>query len=331
MTTTTAPFTATESVTTHQAEGDTAVADQTVSGTNPAVTLHMPTPAQHLEETTTAIGIPRETDVDIILPAYNEEEQLSDHALRLAGWLRNNPRFSSQGSLPQRGRLTWQIVIADNASTDATWRIAHNLSAAEPEEFRAIRLTRKGRGHALKTAWDGSHANILAYMDVDLSTNLDNFTALVESLLTGKADMAIGSRLLPASRVRRSLKREVISRGYNSLLRHRLGAMFADAQCGFKAVTAHAWGAIGRHISDDEWFFDTELLIKAQYAGLAIAEIPVAWVEDAGTTVDIPATVRQDLRGISRVRKELEYGQETEPIRGARPFARPRTAAAQLA
>ncbi len=116
--------------------------------------------------------------------------------------------------------------------------------------------------------------------------------------------------------------------------------MFADAQCGFKAVTAHAWGAIGRHISDDEWFFDTELLIKAQYAGLAIAEIPVAWVEDAGTTVDIPATVRRDLRGISRVRKELEYGQEADPVRGthgiretrqARPAARPQTAAGQLA
>ena len=163
-------------------------------------------------------------------------------------------------------------------------------------------LDRKGRGHALRVAWMRSDAEVLAYMDVDLSTDLSALGELVLPLLEGRGDLAIGSRLAPGAQVTRGLKREVISRSYNLLLHVLLGATFSDAQCGFKAGRREAIQALLDDVEDEGWFFDTELLYLAQRRKLAIHEVPVRWVDDPDSRVDIVATAREDLRGIMRLR-----------------------------
>ncbi len=131
-------------------------------------------------------------------------------------------------------------MIADNASTDASWQIAKSLCDWCPNQVRALHLARKGRGYALKQAWLSSKAAVVAYMDVDLSTDIGSTGSLILPLLQGGADIAFGSRLMPQSQVTRSPKREFISRTYNLMLRSYLAVSFHDAQCGFKAITAQA-------------------------------------------------------------------------------------------
>ena len=197
-------------------------------------------------------------------------------------------------------------MIADNASTHASWQIAKSLCDWCPNQVRALHLARKGRGYALKQAWLSSRAAVMAYMDVDLSTDIGSTGSLILPLLQGGADIALGSRLLPQSRVTRSPKREFISRTYNLMPRSYLAVSFHDAQCGFKAITAQAAHVLLPQAKDDEWFFDTELLVRAQQAGMTMLELPVRWVEDAGSTVDIPDTVKKDLEGMHRVREGME-------------------------
>ena len=197
-------------------------------------------------------------------------------------------------------------MIADNASTDASWQIAMSLCDWCPNQVRALHLARKGRGYALKQAWLSSRAAVVAYMDVDLSTDIGSTGSLILPLLQGGADIAFGSRLMPQSQVTRSPKREFISRTYNLMLRSYLAVSFHDAQCGFKAITAQAAHVLLPQVKDDEWFFDTELLVRAQQAGMTMLELPVRWVEDAGSTVDIPDTVKKDLEGMRRVREGME-------------------------
>src|SRR5205814_1241594 len=184
---------------------------------------------------------------------------------------------------------------------DATWPIAEYL-AAELPNVRAIHLDAKGRGRALRTAWLSSEAAIVAYMDVDLSTDLDALLPLVAPLMSGHSDVAIGSRLARGARVRRGPKRELISRAYNFLLHIGLGAQFSDAQCGFKAITAVAARRLIPAVQDQAWFFDTELLVLAQRAGMRIHEVPVDWTDDPDSRVDIAKTAVDDLRGILRLR-----------------------------
>ena len=143
-------------------------------------------------------------------------------------------------------------------------------------------------------------------MDVDLSTDIGSTDTLILPLLQGGADIAFGSRLLPQSQVTRSPNRELISRTYNLMLPSYLAVSFHDAQCGFKAITAQSARALLPQVKDDEWFFDTELLVRAQQAGMTMLELPVRWVEDAGSTVDIPDTVKKDLEGMHRVREGME-------------------------
>lgn len=229
------------------------------------------------------------TAVEVVIPVFNEERQVSASVRSVDAFLRG---LSS----------SYRIVVADNASTDRTWAIAQEL-AAELSCVQAIRLPTKGRGRALKAAWSVSSAEVLCYMDVDLSTDLSAFLPLVTPLLNGYADLAVGSRLHPDSRVRRGAKREVISRCYNRLLRWRLDTRFADAQCGFKAIRREAAGWLLPHVEDDHWFFDTELLVRAQRAGLRIEEVPVIWTDDPDSRVRILATALEDLRGIRRLRR----------------------------
>ena len=196
--------------------------------------------------------------------------------------------------------FSWRIVVADNASTDRTLAVARRLSYELPG-VEAIHLAAKGRGRALRRAWSSSDARVLCYMDVDLSTDLSALLPMVAPLLSGHSELAIGSRLSAGSRVTRGHRREFISRTYNRILHLVLRARFTDAQCGFKAIRSDAAAVLLPLVSDEEWFFDTELLMLAQRHGMRIHEVAVDWVEDSDSRVDIVATALADLRGVVRL------------------------------
>jgi len=244
------------------------------------------TPAQ---PTTHSSGDLRRTaTVEIVIPVFDEEAGLEASVLRLHRYL------------TERFPLSWTITIVDNASTDRTWGIACRMAGAL-DQVQAIHLDRKGRGRALRTAWMASDAVVVTYMDVDLSTDLDALLPLVAPLVSGHSDLAIGTRLAPASRVVRGAKREAVSRSYNLLLKLALHSGFSDAQCGFKAVRADVARALLPLVEDDGWFFDTELLVLAEQQGLRIHEVPVDWVDDPDSRVDVVSTAKGDLRGIWRM------------------------------
>jgi putative flippase GtrA len=233
--------------------------------------------------------------LDIVVPVYNEEVDLPGCVRRLHAYLTSSFPFS------------FRITVADNASDDTTFDVAEVL-ARELTGVRVVHLQQKGRGRALHEVWSRSDAAVLAYMDVDLSTDLSALLPLVAPLITGHSDVAIGTRLARGARVVRGAKREVISRGYNLLLRGTLAVRFSDAQCGFKAIRRD----VARHllplVQDTGWFFDTELLVLAQRAGLRIHEVPVDWVDDPDSRVDLLATALADLRGMARVGRALAIG-----------------------
>jgi glycosyltransferase involved in cell wall biosynthesis len=227
-------------------------------------------------------------EVDFALPVFNEEHVLDGAVRRLTAYLRLTFPF------------TFRITVADNASTDGTLAVAERL-AAEIDEVRVVHFDRKGRGHALGRVWAGNDAAVLAYMDVDLSTDLRAVLPLVAPLVSGHSDIAIGSRLARGSRVTRSFKREVVSRAYNVIVRTVLRTSFTDAQCGFKAGRREAIQGLLPAVADGNWFFDTELLFHAERGGMRIHEVPVDWVEDADSRVAIARTALEDLRGIARL------------------------------
>ena len=197
--------------------------------------------------------------------------------------------------------------MADNASTDGTLEVATRLRD-ELDGVRVVHLDTKGRGRALSTVWAASDAPVLAYMDVDLSTDLNALLPLVAPLISGHSDVAIGSRLTRSSRVVRGPKREVVSRCYNLVLRGALAAKFSDAQCGFKAIRSDVALRLLPLVEDTGWFFDTELLVLAERSGLRIHEVPVDWVDDPDSAVDIMATAIADLKGVVRVARALASG-----------------------
>jgi len=202
------------------------------------------------------------------------------------------------------------ITIADNASTDTTLAVAQGL-AQELPRVRVLHLDAKGRGRALRAAWLQSDAQIVTYMDVDLSTDLNALLPLVAPLVSGHSDLAIGSRLAYGARVKRGPKREFISRAYMLVLRLALGARFSDAQCGFKAVRTSVAKQLVPDIKDEGWFFDTELLILAQRAGRRVHEVPVDWTDDPDSRVAIVRTAVEDLKGVWRLR----FGSASGPKR----------------
>ena len=239
---------------------------------------------------------PQTLTIDIVLPVLNEAHIIEASISKLHKYLTDN--------LPYR----WQIIIADNGSSDGTDRIAQQLTKRW-SGVRLVRLNERGRGLALKTVWQKSKADILAYMDIDLSTNLDSFMPMISPLITGDAGLATGSRLMKESWTRRGFKREIISRCYNRIVRTTMKTNFADAQCGFKAIRRDLAQKLLPHIKDKAWFFDTELLVKAEYEDCKIHEEPVEWVEDADSRVRIVETAADDIKGLSRVRKE--YGKSS--------------------
>ncbi len=234
--------------------------------------------------------------VDIVIPVYNEEHVLEDSVGNLRRFLREG--FPHQ----------WRILIADNASTDNTLAMAQSL-AQEYGDVSSLHIPQKGRGRALKAAWLSSPADIVSYMDVDLSTDLVHFSPLVEAIATEGYDVAFGSRLSRQSDIRRSLGREVLSRGYNVMIKALFFTRFSDAQCGFKALSRKAVQELVPLIENDEWFFDTELLILAEKAGYRVKEIPVRWLEDPDTRVNVAKTVWEDIRGLARLRLRRPWRQ----------------------
>jgi glycosyltransferase involved in cell wall biosynthesis/putative flippase GtrA len=233
--------------------------------------------------------------LEVVVPVYNEQGTL-ERSIRMLHHF-----------LSTRIEDRWVITVADNASTDDTPAVADRL-AAELPGVQALHLDEKGRGRALKRAWLGSEAAVVAYLDVDLSTDLRALPPLVAPLLSGHSDVAIGTRLAPSSRVVRGPKREFISRSYNFLLHRALGVTFTDAQCGFKAMRRDVAQSVLPYVEDTGWFFDTELLVIAERAGLRIHEVPVDWVDDEESSVDIAHTALDDLRGMLRLGTAIASG-----------------------
>jgi putative flippase GtrA len=230
--------------------------------------------------------------IDVVVPVYNEATGLDASIRRLHEYLTT------------RVPLSWVITIADNASTDGTLAVALQL-AKDLHSVRVLHLPDKGRGRALRAAWTTSASPVVAYMDVDLSTDLDALLPLVAPLLSGHSDVAIGTRLAPGSHVVRGPKREFLSRMYNGLLKATLHSGFSDAQCGFKAARADVAHALMPLVEDEGWFFDTELLVLAERNGLRIHEVPVDWTNDPDSRVDLVTTARADLAGIWRMIRRL--------------------------
>lgn len=231
--------------------------------------------------------------VEIVVPVLNEEKVLKESITTIDTYCKTH--------LPYR----YHITIADNGSTDNTPVIASQLAQTVPT-VSIVTLRQRGRGRALKQTWGQSKADILAYMDVDLSTSLDDFFPMIEPLVAGHAAVGFGSRLHKLSRTTRGLKRQFISRCYNLLIKWSVKTSYSDAQCGFKAIRADVARELLPNIADNEWFFDTELLTKAERAGHVLHEQPVEWIEDTDSRVHIIKTARDDIRGLVRVRRELD-------------------------
>ena len=233
----------------------------------------------------------RQVSVEVVVPVYNEEAALPGSTEILCEYL--------AAYFPYH----WSVTIVDNASTDDTLAVAKELAGVY-RRVSVLHLEEKGRGRALKAAWLASEADVVAYMDVDLSTNLWSFLPLVAPLATGHSDLSIGSRLLKGATVTRQWKREVISRCYNLLVKAMFRNRFSDAQCGFKAVKTSVAKMLLPQVEDNEWFFDTELLLLAEERGLRISEVPVDWIEDLDSRVDLASTALKDVKGLLRVRAQ---------------------------
>jgi putative flippase GtrA len=237
-------------------------------------------------------------DIEVVIPVYNEEKALETSVRRLRRYLDSSFPFPAV------------ITIADNASTDRTWEIASQLSRTM-QGVHAVHLVEKGRGRALRAVWSASEAEVVAYMDVDLSTDLDALLPLVAPLISGHSDLAIGTRLAKNARVVRGPKREVISRCYNLFVRATLHNGFSDAQCGFKAMRRDAAEHLLPLVLDNEWFFDTELLVLAERNGLRIYEVPVDWVDDPDSRVHIASTAIRDVKGVYRMARTSLGGEQS--------------------
>lgn len=240
--------------------------------------------------------------IDIVLPVYNEEDILAASVKTLKQFLKQNCHH------------TWQIVIADNASTDSTARVA-KLLVAQFSEVGYLYIPLKGRGRALRHVWLRSDADIVSYMDIDLSTDLSCFMPMIDEIVSGRADIVSGSRYKKGAKVKRGLKREVLSRGYIGIMKAMFQCHFSDAQCGFKAVSRRAVQALVPLIENQGWFFDAELLLLAEHFGFTVAEVPVTWTDDLDSRVKIAQTVSEHFMGLLRMRLAFTTGLTPEPAK----------------
>jgi len=228
--------------------------------------------------------------LDIVIPVYNEEHVLASSIDKLHTYL-------GESGFP----YSWRIVIADNASTDGTRSLADRLADLF-DDVEALHVPQKGRGRALRKAWLESDANACCFMDVDLSTGLDALLPLAKAVLDEGYDVATGSRMTRGSKITRSLRREITSRGLILLIKLLFLSKLSDTQCGFKAISRQAAQELVPRIENNEWFFDTELLLLAEKGGYRVKDVPVRWVEDPDSRVNMLKTVLEDLGGLLRMR-----------------------------
>jgi glycosyltransferase involved in cell wall biosynthesis len=239
--------------------------------------------------------------LNIVLPVYNEAKELLQSVTTLVRFLKTHVTD-----------FEWRITIADNASTDKTYEIAKQLSK-DNAQVSCVKISMKGRGRAVKYVWQQSDDLYLAYMDIDLSSDLKHFPPMIHALQRGY-DIAIGTRNARGARVYgRSMLRTITSKMYIALIKCFFWVNFTDAQCGFKAVTRHTVDTLIPSVTDDEWFFDTELLILAEKTGRRIYEEPVTWIDNPGSTVRVLKTAMGDLKGLWRLFtkrswKNIPYG-----------------------
>ncbi len=230
------------------------------------------------------------TFVDVVLPVFNEEHVLERSVRTLHMFLSDHLAHE------------WRILIADNGSKDRTREIGERL-AGELTNVALMHIPEAGRGRALSRAWLASDADVLSYMDIDLSTDLAAFPRLVGAVAAQGSDVAAGTRLGAESETTRSLKREVLSRSFVLLINTLMGTKLRDTQCGFKAIRRECAQKLLPLVQDSGWFWDTELLLLAAKGGWRVTFLPVRWLEDPDSRVKIFSTVWKDLRGLFRMRR----------------------------
>ncbi len=231
--------------------------------------------------------------VDLVIPVLNEVKALEQSVMTVREFLGR--------TFPYR----WRVTIADNGSTDGTREVGERLQKQFPGEVFFFAIPQRGRGRALRLAWTASPADIVAYTDVDLSTELEALEVLCRAIHEQGFDLGTGSRLQKTSRVTRGPKREFISRCYNLMVRAMLFTTFSDAQCGFKAASREVVQKVIPYVVDQAWFFDTELLALCEKQGFKIKDHAVKWIDDDDSRVKIASTAWEDIKGLVRVRRFL--------------------------
>jgi glycosyltransferase involved in cell wall biosynthesis len=219
-------------------------------------------------------ALKRRVKVSVVLPAYNEVEFLEPAVTKVSQALRENG-------------YSYEIIIAEDGSTDGTDEKAAELARSVPFIRHIHRAKRLGRGTALNNAFRQSSGEVLVYMDLDLATDLQYLKPLIEALTVEGYDFATGSRMLPQSRAERTFSRNMSSKTYNYLVRHMLGSKLRDHQCGFKAFKREPLLQILGEVEATHWFWDTEVMVRGYRRGYKIKEIAVEWKSGHGTKVNL--------------------------------------------
>jgi len=219
---------------------------------------------------------PDRVEVSVVLPAYNEEQTIERTV---------ETTLDALGAFLPAG--SFEVIVAEDGCDDRTPEIASSMAAADPRVRHVHSDERLGRGGALERAFEAAGGDVLVYFDTDLATDMDHLEDLVERVRSGEADLATGSRWMPGQEADRPVKRGVPSLGFNALVRLFLRSDLQDHQCGFKAFSREAFELLSDEVEDTHWFWDTEMLVRAQRRGLEVAEFPVDWEPKGDTKVDL--------------------------------------------
>jgi len=228
----------------------------------------------------------------VVLPAYNEAANIEKAVFTTAKTL-------------SKITNSFEVIIAEDGSTDGTDRIASRLSKQYAYVIHLHSNERQGRGRALKRAFKASSGEILCYIDVDLATDMKYLEKLIRAVSTDGYDFATGSRMMSESDAKRPFKREFASRGYNFLVRFFLRSKLYDHQCGFKAFRRGPLFELLDEVENQHWFWDTELLVRAEHKGYRIIEFPVYWRHGGSSKVDLVKDVEGMGSEIFRLWSEL--------------------------